>query len=127
MSVAVRLQLLEHGPDPKVAVTRSGERIGEPFSEHRWRVVRALEHGEICRAFNLDPIRHRLDLPKMQLATGGAHRRISGYIERFVPVMPEGSWAWRPIATLHVVRDGEKFRDLDPVDPRDTFNLEQTR
>jgi hypothetical protein len=87
--------------------------------------VQALEHGGLCRAFGFDPVTHRFDLPKMQRAQEG-HRRISGYVQRHLEVRA-GVFEWTPIATLHVVRTGERFRDLDPMDPRDTFSLEQTR
>lgn len=119
MNLAVRLQLAEAGPAPRRGV------VGH--TDTRWRSVdAALEHGALCRAFGLDPVTHRWDLPRSaRLGEGRAYEgrgsRISGYLER------HERGEWRQIGTVHVVREGEKFRDLDPTDPRDQFTLEHTR
>lgn len=80
-----------------------------------FRTVPNLDHGTLCRAFELDPIRHRFDLPRS--AAMREDRRISGYLMR------NGD----PVGTLHVARASEHFRDLDPTNEADQLSLEQTR
>lgn len=87
----------------------------------------AFDHGDMCRAFGLDPVTHRWDLPRSaRLGEGRAYEgrgsRISGYLERSI----EGR-GWCVIGTIHIAREGEKFRDLDPHCARDNFTLDQTR
>ena len=79
-----------------------------------WRGVRSLEHGELCRAFSLDPATFYFDLPSSARGIGSNtgrprdHRRIDGYVMH--GLSPE------PFGRLTVASEGEKFRDLDPRD-----------
>jgi hypothetical protein len=113
VKIAVRLQLAEAGPNP----------IASSPVSYRWTLVGDLEHSTLCSAFHFDPIRHRFDLPKLQRAQAG-HRDVSGYVERYMEC--RGKFEWVPIGTVHVVRTSERFRDTDPTDPRDLFDLRQT-
>jgi hypothetical protein len=117
MRLAVRLQLAEGCPKPRPGIVS--------HTETRWRIVETLEHGALCRVFGLDPVRHRWDLPRSaRLGEGTAYEgrgaRVSGYLER-----NEGR-GWVPVGTVHVVREGERFRDLDPTAPCDQFTLDHT-
>lgn len=119
MRLGIRLSLHEGGPDLRAQGVTSPNDV-------RWRVVESLEHGVLCRVFGLDPVRHRWDLPRSAhtgegAAYAGRGSRVSGYLERHL-----GDRGWVPIGTLHVVREGERFRDLDVVDQRDQFTLDQT-
>jgi hypothetical protein len=127
--LAARLQLAPLGPErPRQVRSSTGAiRAGTtPFTETRWRMVEGLEHDTLCRAFELDPVRHRFDLPRSaRVGVGAAYAtrgtRVSGFLER-----NDGD-GWKPVGTIHVAREGERFRDLDVVDPRDQFSLDQTR
>ncbi len=93
--------------------------LHESASTSQWRRVRDLEHGTLCRAFNLDPCSHSFDLPATAFGArvGDQSSRVSGYLLR----------AGAPVGTLHIAREGERFRDLDPTNRSDQMNLEQTR
>lgn len=120
MKLAARLQLAEAGPTPMRGVVS--------HTETRWRMIEAaFEHGDMCRAFGLDPVTHRFDLPtSARLGEGRAYEgrgsRISGYVERFTT-----DRGWSVIGTIHIAREGERFRDLDPHDAKDNFTLDHTR
>lgn len=82
-----------------------------------WRGIRNLDdHGELCRAFGLDPVATSFDLPSSARGVGSyssgnrGNRRISGYVLRY----------GQPIGKLHVAYEGERFRDDDPCDTKDT-------
>jgi hypothetical protein len=87
-----------------------------------WRGVHDFEHSTLCRVFGLDPIRFWFDLPSTVRGVGsmsGAHadarRIINGY------VMMAG--LDEPVGKLTIVRDGDKFKDVDPRDKREFFDL----
>ena len=85
-------------------------------TESVWRFVERLEHGDLCRAFSLDPHRHRFDLPRTaHNAAPGVS--VSGY------VMRDGEE--KPCGRVHVAREGSKFRDLDPLCRRDQLSLDR--
>jgi hypothetical protein len=91
-----------------------------------WRAVPNMDHGTLCRAFNLDPIRHRWDLPTT--AHQGTGSRVSGYGgstsgSRLINgiLLRNGE----PVGKVSVVRDGDRFWDYDPEDHRDFYNLER--
>lgn len=91
-----------------------------------WRAVPNMEHGTLCRAFNLDPIRHRWDLPTSAQGTGSriagaggsttGNRTINGILLR-------NSEA---VGKIAVVRDSDRFWDYDPDNDRDFYNLDRT-
>lgn len=75
------------------------------------------DHGTLCRAFGLDPVRTRFELPR---TWGG-------------PVVPGRSQdalvffstdtGETPIGKLVRMSENEKIRDDNPTDPRDFYNL----
>lgn len=92
-----------------------------------WRAVPNVEHATLCRAFGLDAM-CRFDVPESFRAQGsqrvgaGRHqsaRECSGFVFRG----PKGS---DPIAKIAIVRDGDKFRDRDPLSRSDFERLGET-
>lgn len=79
-----------------------------------WRHVPSFEHADLCRAFNLDQASFSFDLPRSAYASDRGKERVSGYVLRH----------GEPVGTLHVAREGERFRDLDPQAER--LELRQT-
>lgn len=79
-----------------------------------WRHVPSFEHADLCRAFSLDQASFSFDLPRTAYAFDKPKERVSGYVLRH----------GEPIGTLHVAREGERFRDLDPQAER--LELRQT-
>lgn len=90
-----------------------------------WRGVKDFEHGPLCRVFNLDPCRFYFDLPSTVRGIGpnmvgrgsiaSGRRRINGY------VMQAGKT--EPVGKVSVCFDAERFRDDDPTNQRDFFDL----
>lgn len=99
---------------------------GSPFEgDGRWRGVRDFEHATLCRTFNLDPNRFYFDLPSSVRGIGAnatgygggrSARRISGFVMQ--------SGRAEPVAKLSICIDGERFKDVDPSNRQDFFNLE---
>lgn len=85
------------------------------------------DHGTICRAFALDPVRTKFDLPDSWRGLGSQRgdglssgRRIVNGIVLF--------WDHEkrdhvPIGKLTIMRPEEKIRDVDPLDARDFYRL----
>lgn len=99
---------------------------GGPFAgEGKWRGVRSFEHGDVCRAFGLDPIRFYFDLPSTVRGIGpntrgaaalpGGRRLLNGF------VMMVGRDV--PVAKLTVCFEAERFKDVDPRSEREFFDL----
>ncbi len=82
----------------------------------RWARVETFEHGELCRVLNLDPASYHFDLPSTAYAHDKGKERVSGYVMR----------GDARVGTLHVAREGERFRDLDPTCEADRLSLYQT-
>lgn len=82
----------------------------------RWRNVPDFHHDTLCAALNLDPVSTRFDLPKTAYASDRGKERVSGYVMRH----------GEPIGTIHVAREGERFRDIDPTDVQARLDLRQT-
>lgn len=86
-----------------------------------WRGIENFEHCTICRAFGLDPVRFYFDLPSSCRGTGSSSsgnrgtRLVNGY------VMMVGRDT--PVGKLTIVRDYDKFRDVDPSNMRDFLDL----
>lgn len=80
----------------------------------KFRHVASFEHADLCRAFSLDQATFDFDLPRSAYAFDLDKSRVSGY------VLQNG----KPVGVLHVAREGEKFRDLDPINDR--LELKQT-
>jgi hypothetical protein len=86
------------------------------------------DHGTLCRAFALDPIRTKFDLPSSWRGTGsdrgdgrGGARIINGIV-----FFHDGA-QFREIGKVTIMRDGEKVRDHDPMNARDFYNLDALR
>ena len=78
--------------------------------ETKHRMVPNLAHGTLCRAFGLDPIRHRWDLPStMKDASHKPESHTGKIAEGFL--VREGD----AVGKLTVCWESEKFRDWDPV------------
>lgn len=90
----------------------------------KMRVVERLEHGPLCRALGLDPVRFYFDLPSSCREIGSnmsgrggnrGRRKIDGYV--WMHGAPE------PFAKLVVAEESDKFRDVDPMDRSELFRL----
>lgn len=88
-----------------------------------WREVPNFEHGTLCRVFHLDPATFSFDLPasvrgdgRVGAGSNDRRRQIEGYVLRH----------GRPVGIIHVAREGERFRDLDPTNRDDQLTLRQT-
>lgn len=89
--------------------------------ETKWHGIKDLgDHGELCRAFGLDPFRHTFDLPSSFRGTGrnstGANGRntnltVSGLVLRL----------GEPVGKLTVIRQGDRIRDDDPESDSDFY------
>ncbi|HTP98377.1 MAG TPA: hypothetical protein VMN56_03565 [Casimicrobiaceae bacterium] len=90
-----------------------------------WRGVKDFEHATLCRVFNLDPNRFYFDLPSSVRGVGrmsaghggndGRSRLINGYV--FCCGIDE------PVGKLTIVSSSDRFKDVDPTDPRDFLDL----
>lgn len=82
------------------------------------------DHGTLCRAFNLDPVRTKFDLPSSWRGTGSDRGDGHGgpRIQQGMVLFHNGD-DYEPIGTLTIMREGEKIRDVDPMDPREHYNL----
>ena len=92
--------------------------------DSRWRGVQNFEHAHLCQVFGLDPCSFFFDLPSSvrgiganQTGHGGgaSARRINGF------VMQAGCDT--PVAKLSICLDGERFKDVDPSNARDFYDL----
>lgn len=96
-----------------------------PFEgDTRWRGVREFDHAHLCRVFGLDPARFWFDLPSScrgigSNAAGAGGSRGRRVINGFVMMAGRDE----PIAKLTICFDSERFRDGDPFDPSDFFDL----
>lgn len=80
------------------------------------RGIPDLDHDTICRAFSLDPVGTRIDLPRSARdrdPSSNAARKLNGIIFRH----------GEPIGTLNVAYEHERFRDVDPRNPADRLEL----
>jgi hypothetical protein len=84
-------------------------------------LVRAVEdrclddHGTLCRAFSLDPVRTRFDLPTTWRNGGSGSGACSGIVYF--------AGEDKPIGKITIMRDRERVRDVDPLNARDFYNL----
>ncbi len=82
-----------------------------------FRGIKTFEHGELCRAFGLDPIRFHFELPSScrgvgSLSSGNrGNLRITGFV--FMNGRTE------PYGKITELRQGDKLRDFDPADRRE--------
>ena len=90
-----------------------------------WRPYIDLEHGTLCRQLGLDPSTFYFDLPSSARGTGSAsvgaggtrgRRTVDGYVVH--------GPSRRPIAKITFgVREGDRFRDVDPTDAAELLKL----
>jgi hypothetical protein len=90
-----------------------------------WRGVKDFEHGTLCRAFGLDPVRFYFDLPSSVRGVGmnnrgfdaghGRRRIVNGY------VMMSGVEV--PVGKLTVISDSDRFKDVDPSSVKEFYDL----
>lgn len=87
------------------------------------------DHGTLCRAFGLDPIRTKFDLPSSWRGTGSdrgdgnaARRRIRNGLVLF-----HDGRDYQPIGKVTIMREGERVRDDDPMNPSDFYDLDAMR
>ena len=110
----------------QVPVTFEGAPGGPFAGDIRFRGVRDFDHSTLCRTFSLDQNRFYFDLPSTVRGIGpntrgaagslpGGRRRISGF------VMMAGRD--EPVAKLTITFAERKFKDVDPEDVRDFFDL----
>jgi hypothetical protein len=95
-------------------------------NEILFRAVPNVEHGTLCAAFGLDPVTFWFDVPEsfrregsQRAGLSASRREISGFVFRG----PKGS---NPVAKLSVCREGDKFRDRDPMSRADFERLGET-
>lgn len=71
------------------------------------------EHGALCQAFGLDPVRTAIDVPR-SWGEAPSPGRIQQAIVTF-----NGD----PLGHMTIMREGEKIPDDNPTDARDFYNL----
>lgn len=105
----------------EIAKNQIPVRFETVHGEGKWRGVLNFEHGTLCRAFGLDPVRFYFDLPSSARGVGSlssGNRRnltINGY------VMMHGMT--EPYGKLTVCWESERFKDVDPEDKREFYKL----
>jgi hypothetical protein len=71
------------------------------------------EHGALCQAFGLDPVRTAIDVPR-SWGEAPSPGRIQQAIVFFNGV---------ELGHMTIMREGERTPDDNPTDPRDFYNL----
>lgn len=96
--------------------------------ETKWRAVPSLDHGVLCRAFALDEATFWFEGTDSLKSTGrsrvgyggndGVRRDVDGYLWRGPSDgrSPHGKWE-------AFIRDGQRFRDRDPLSRSDFERL----
>lgn len=82
------------------------------------------DHGTICRAFSLDPVRTKVELSDAWRGVGS--QRGDGHRANTVPdgmVFFHDGTDYKPFGKLSLPFPSEKIRDVDPVDPSDFYRL----
>jgi hypothetical protein len=97
-----------------------------PFKgEFKMRAIKRLDHESLCRAFGVDVVRFRWDLPHSMHGVGVENQRTGGTkttIQSGFLFMVGRS---DPVGKVSVVREGERFRDWDPTSRRDFERLDR--
>lgn len=102
--VLVRLETLNPG------VSLSGKVRAIPANQIR-------EHGALCAAFGLDPVRSKIDVPR-----SWGEAAAPGRIQQAMLFFHDGH-DFAPLGHFTIMRDSERIPDDSPTDPRDFFNL----
>ena len=106
----------------QLPVRFDGNPKGPLGAETKWRGCKDLEESTILRTFGLDPIRFYVDLPSSARGIGssrGSHSSAARIINGFIFMRGVDE----PVAKLTVVREGDKFKDVDPRDRREWADL----
>lgn len=88
------------------------------------------DHGTLCKAFALDPVRTKFDLPDSwrgigsQRGDGRGGPRIRNGLVLFYDHEKRDHV---PIGKVTIMREGEKIRDVDPLSSGDFYNLDAMR
>lgn len=94
---------------------------GGPFEGDAFFVsVPDFEHATLCRAFRLDQSRFWFDVPSTMRGIGsnrGDNNETRRHRHGFV-MMGD-----RPVASIRVVDENDRFVDRDPLDPRNDHDL----
>ncbi len=82
-----------------------------------WRPLESLDHGVLCRQFGVDPCTYLWDLPATAATRGASApgRVVNGYVVH--------GRTREPIARVTFAWESERFRDVDPMDRRETLRL----
>lgn len=91
-----------------------------------WRFVQSLEHATLCRAFNLDQASYHFDIASSARGVGRAMvgaggNGASGGRER----SQDGIVFFRgePAGRMRICKFSDKYRDTDPMNASDFYNL----
>lgn len=71
------------------------------------------EHGALCQAFGLDPVRTRIDVP-----SSWGEAPSPGRVQQALVF-----FAGEPIGHMTIIREGEKTPDDNPTNASDFYNL----
>lgn len=91
----------------------------------KWRGVKDVtDHGELCRALGLDPIRFFFELPSSvrrggSTMIGAGGKRSGGIVNGFVFMAGMNE----PVGKLTIVTDSDRLKDVDPMSVRDFQDL----
>jgi hypothetical protein len=89
------------------------------------------DHGTLCRAFGLDPVRTKFDLPDSWRGLGsqrGDGRHGGGRIRNGLVLFYDHEKRDHvEIGKVTIMREGEKIRDVDPLDPSAFYDLDAMR
>lgn len=109
-------------------VRLDGDPAGPIGGMGMWRGCKDFEHATLCRVFGLDPVRFYFDLPSSVRGVGssssgyGGAQRSGRRLQNGLVLMsaPGGPI---PVGKLTICFESERFRDVDPTDARDFYDL----
>lgn len=89
--------------------------------ETKFRGVMNLDHSTLCRAFELDQASFWFDIPQTVHANPRSFsgRQANGTVHR-------GARGNAPCGKLTIAHEGERFRDVDPSDEREFFDMSRS-
>ena len=96
-----------------------------PFrGDSKWRGVRRVDHGELCRAFGVAEVGFRWDLPSSMRGAGVENRSASDRttIQSGFLFMDGRN---DPVAKVSMIRESERLKDWDPTSRSDFERLDR--